>query len=171
MDRRNFILNTLGFTFTSSLLPTQSLAKSIIVEEPIRKELYETAWAWEGYSEKNPQQRQELIKYFKEQLGYALDPVKTPWCAGWVDAILNEIGLPKQNSLWARDFLNYNTEADNPKFGDIAVFSRSKGYGHVGFLLGFTETKDVAIISGNASGKVKKSVYSKSRLLGIRSLV
>lgn len=107
-----------------------------------------------------------------------VDPVETPWCAAYVNAILREHNIPGSESvheypLLARSFLKWGTEVSEPKLGDVVVFSRgtSNWQGHVGF---YIETRIVdgveyyLILGGNQSNMVSYQLYSTDRLLGIR---
>ena len=109
-----------------------------------------------------------------------VDPVETPWCAAYVNAILREQNIPGSESvhehpLLARSFLKWGTEVTEPKLGDVVVFSRgtSNWQGHVGF---YIETRIVdgieyyLILGGNQSNMVSYQLYSTDRLLGIRRL-
>lgn len=105
-----------------------------------------------------------------------IDPEKTAWCAAFVDAVLAVNNLPKLGSLRARDFLKYGNPigADAAKPGDIAVFSRGRDGGHVGFFQGYDENGNVRIIGGNQGGAsaggggVTETTIARERLLGIR---
>src|SRR6056300_1701000 len=72
-----------------------------------------------------------------------VNPVRTEWCAAFVNAILNRQGIPGSESvssypLTARSFLDWGQEVDIPKYGDVVVFPRgNQGWqGHVGFYVG-----------------------------------
>lgn len=85
---------------------------------------------------------------------------EAPWCAAFVGACLVRAGLSSTRSLMARSYLRY---------GAIAVLSRGQdpAVGHVGFLLGETETH-IALLGGNQSDAVTVATYPKTRLLGLR---
>jgi uncharacterized protein (TIGR02594 family) len=119
------------------------------------------------------QDRQEL----KELTG--VDPVRTEWCAAFVNAVLEESDIKSNNDhkypLTARAFLDWGQKIskENIKPGDLVVFPRgNQGWqGHVGFYL---KTEIVngkeyyLILGGNQNNKVSIVPYRASRALGIR---
>jgi len=117
--------------------------------------------------------RQEL----KELTG--VDPVRTEWCAAFVNAVLEESDIPSNNNhmypLTARAFLDWGQKIhkDNIKPGDIVIFPRGDhGWqGHVGFYLKTQTINGVEyylILGGNQRNKVSIVPYRASRALGIR---
>lgn len=112
----------------------------------------------------------EIIE-FSKSLGHSW--VKTdevPWCAAFVGACLEEAGIKSTKKLNARSYLKWGKRIwGKPKIGDVVIFKRgnSNWQGHVAFYAG--ETKNhIKCLGGNQSNKVKISLYSKSKLLGIR---
>ena len=125
-----------------------------------------------GYTERT--HRAEL----KELTG--VDPVRTEWCAAFINAVLEESGITSNNDhkypLTARAFLDWgmSVSKEDIKPGDIVVFPRgTQGWqGHVGFYLRSTDINGVEyyyILGGNQSNKVSIELYRASRALGIRS--
>ena len=114
--------------------------------------------------------RQEL----KELVG--VDPVRTEWCAAFVNAILELENIPSNKDhkypLTARAFLDWGNPI-NPQDiqrGDIVVFPRgNQGWqGHVGFYIGRHESGKWIILGGNQSNSVRYDLYDPKRALGIR---
>ena len=106
-----------------------------------------------------------------------VDPVRTEWCAAFVNAVLEESDIVSNNDhkypLTARAFLQWGTKVTEPKPGDIVVFPRgnSSWQGHVGFYLKTMEINGVEyymILGGNQSNKVSIVSYRASNALGIR---
>ena len=115
--------------------------------------------------------RAELTAYV------GVDPVRTEWCAAFVNAVLQESNLPDNNDhkypLTARAFLDWGTTVDEPKPGDIVVFPRgNRGWqGHVGFYLKTENINGIdyyVILGGNQNNKVSVKAYLASKALGIR---
>lgn len=103
-----------------------------------------------------------------------VDPVRTPWCAAFVNGILRSKGKSGTGSNTARSFTKYKTGTRNPKQGDVVVIRRKGGSGaHVGFFKGFV-TKNgkryVAVLGGNQSNKVSVSHYPTSKVISYRSV-
>jgi uncharacterized protein (TIGR02594 family) len=131
-----------------------------------------TAYNYYGLHEST--NRQELRSYT------GVDPVRTEWCAAFVNSVLHESGIPGSESvsdvpLMARSFLQWGTlvAKEDIQPGDIVIFPRGdKGWqGHVGFYLQ-THVKDnieyYLILGGNQSNKVSIEMYRASQALDIR---
>jgi uncharacterized protein (TIGR02594 family) len=108
-----------------------------------------------------------------------VDPVRTEWCAAFVNAVLEESDMQSNNDhkypYTARAFLDWGQKISKQdiKPGDIVVFPRgnSSWQGHVGFFLRKVDVNDVeyyAILGGNQSNKVSIKLYRASKALGIR---
>ena len=120
--------------------------------------------------------RQEL----KELTG--VDPVRTEWCAAFVNAVLEESNIPSNNNhkypLTARAFLDWGISIPKEDIqpGDVVVFPRGSvsWQGHVGFYLKTEIISGVEyylILGGNQRNKVSIVPYRASRALGIRRQV
>ena len=107
-----------------------------------------------------------------------VDPKRTEWCAAFVNAVLNESGIPGSESvsnvpLMARSFLTWGETIQDPKAGDLVVFPRGKvGWqGHVGFYVGSIYRNNVEyyrILGGNQNNSVNIEIYPASKALSIR---
>jgi len=100
-----------------------------------------------------------------------IDPRRTPWCAAFVNSVLERTGFTGTDSLMARSFLNYGVRTHSPAVGDIAVFRRGRSprSGHVGFYVGEDDTY-VHVLGGNQRGGVSIAQYPKNLLLGYRKI-
>jgi uncharacterized protein (TIGR02594 family) len=132
-----------------------------------------TAQPYIGLTERH--NRKEL----KEFVG--VDPVRTEWCAAFVNAVLEIDGIPNLNNqtkyppLMARSFLYWGERVEHAdiKRGDIVVFPRgNQGWqGHVGFYVE-TQTFDgkdyYVILGGNQDNRVQYDLFDPRRAIGIR---
>lgn len=110
-----------------------------------------------------------ISSFIKRSAGISIDPRVTPWCAAFVNAVLGAQGIEGTGKLNARSFLNFGTATDDPKAGDIVVFSRGTGgQGHVGFFQGYDANGNILVLGGNQSNSVRVSSYSPDKLLGFR---
>lgn len=135
-----------------------------------------TAQPYIGLKER--QDRKEI----RELVG--VDPVRTEWCAAFVNAILEIDGIPNLNEqdtyppLMARSFLYWGerVETDDIQRGDIVIFPRgNEGWkGHVGF---YVETQIIddkeywVILGGNQRNEVRYDMYRPRRALGVRRYI
>jgi uncharacterized protein (TIGR02594 family) len=95
---------------------------------------------------------------------------ETPWCAGFVGAMLEDCGIKSTRSGMARSYENWGQQCSAIP-GAIAVFwrgSRSSGSGHVGFLTGKDQHGNLMILGGNQGDAVNIKPFSTSRLIGFR---
>ena len=117
--------------------------------------------------------RQELKSFV------GVDPVRTEWCAAFVNAVLDESDIPSNNNheypLTARAFLDWGEpiSKENIYPGDIVIFPRgNQGWqGHVGFYISTVTINEIEfyqILGGNQSNKVSIELYRVSSVLGIR---
>ena len=122
--------------------------------------------------------RKEDSQELKEFLG--VDPVRTEWCAAFVNAVLEESGIPGSESvsnhpLTARSFLKWGEKVDEPLPGDIVIFPRGNvsWQGHVGFYIGTIVRNNIKyylILGGNQTNSVNIEYYRASKAIGIRRL-
>lgn len=93
------------------------------------------------------------------------------WCGCWA---ANQVGIhdPKQfKMLWvARNWAHYGSPARRGCVGCIAVLTRGKDGGHVGFVEGYDARGNPIIRSGNHNGAVGVGVYQQSRVIAYRAL-
>lgn len=89
----------------------------------------------------------------------------TPWCAGFVNAMLERAKVRGTRKPNARSFQSFPTITE-PVLGCIVVLSRGAPWqGHVGFLA--SHDKDtVTLIGGNQGDKVSYAKFPKSRVVG-----
>lgn len=116
-----------------------------------------------------PTHNKEILGW-AEKLGlkkvYTNDEIA--WCGLFVAIACFNAGLPfVKDPLWARNWLKFGTPQKVAMHGDIVVFSRPGGGGHVGIYVGEDSTC-YHILGGNQSDEVKISRVLKSRCIGIR---
>ena len=113
-----------------------------------------------------------------------VDPVRTEWCAAFVNAVLEVDGIPSLNDqsryppLMARSFLYWGDTVDRNSIqrGDVVVFPRGRAgwQGHVGFYVE-TQTRDGVeywvILGGNQENAVRYDLFDPNRAIGVRRYV
>jgi uncharacterized protein (TIGR02594 family) len=148
--------------------------------------IHQKQYAW-LVNEKSPKVLAEAIKLYgtreivgkqhsKEILSWAkeLDMEKTytndeiPWCGLYAAIVVKRAGFEVvKNPLWARNWNNFGTKQSVAMLGDILVFTRPGGGGHVGLYVG----EDAAcyhVLGGNQSNMVNTTRLLKTRCIGIR---
>jgi uncharacterized protein (TIGR02594 family) len=111
---------------------------------------------------------QAALMDFLENGGQNLDPATTAWCAAAVNAALEQSGIKGTGSNMAQSFMDWGQPVDQPQQGDLAVFDRGGGKGHVGFFEGYNPDGTLRILGGNQSDKVSVSSFGTDNLLGFR---
>lgn len=109
-----------------------------------------------------------------------VDPVRTEWCAAFVNAVLDVNNIPgsdsvSQTPLMARSFMQWgdSVSPEDIQKGDVVVFPRgNEGWqGHVGFYVGSTFKDDgeyYVILGGNQDNRVSYEFYKATRAIAIR---
>jgi uncharacterized protein (TIGR02594 family) len=96
----------------------------------------------------------------------------TPWCALYLNAVMEEAGLPlsgrpgSADLLRAASFLTYGAVLDTPCVGAILVFKRPGGF-HCGLYQGET-LKAYRVLGGNTSDCVSSAWIAQDRCVGVR---
>lgn len=110
-----------------------------------------------------------------------VDPVRTEWCAAFVNMVLLEQQLPTSAKfsdypLMARSFLFWGNKVNGkPQQGDVMVFERGDDgwQGHVAFYVSDTTINGELyynVLGGNQSDSVSIEPYPASKLLSIRRI-
>ena len=90
------------------------------------------------------------------------------WCGLYVATVVKRAGFaPVSAPLWACNWAGFGTKADKPSLGDILVFERAGGGGHVGIYVGESATT-FFVLGGNQGDQVSIAPIAKSRLLAAR---
>lgn len=92
----------------------------------------------------------------------------TPWCGLTVGLVVKRAGLNGiKTPLWAKAWAQWGTPQKTAMLGDVLVFDRQGGGGHVGLYVG--EDKDCYhVIGGNQRDSVCISRIMKNRIFAIR---
>ena len=98
-----------------------------------------------------------------------VDPARIPWCAAFLNAMLDKSGKPGTGSNQSRSFLKYGVATRQPVKGDIVVLGR-----HVGIFEEYiyrNGRKFVAVLGGNQSNRVQVSYFSANKVLSFRRAI
>lgn len=112
-----------------------------------------------------------VIMGWAEELGQRnYDADDTPWCGLFMAKLAHEAGEPVDfGPLWARNWLSFGRKApDGPQLGDVCVFERPGGGGHVALYVG-EDADAYHVLGGNQSDAVGIVRKSRRKLLGART--
>lgn len=112
-----------------------------------------------------------IIKWAAEvgkDLAAAYGADSVPWCGLFAAVVCKRAGKPViAGPLWARNWAKFGEKSDDAGLGDVLVFSRPGGGGHVGFYI----AEDVSayhVLGGNQSDRVSIARLAKSRCIAVR---
>jgi len=117
-----------------------------------------------GVKERKGGENPRIIEYHATtSLGAKEDEV--PWCSAFANWVFFKAQMPRTNSAAAISWINYGTSS-KPRFGSIAVYSRTGG-NHVAFLLERMADGDL-VLGGNQSDAVTVTRHRIDTLKGYR---
>ena len=97
---------------------------------------------------------------------YSSDAV--PWCGLFMAVVAKRAGKPiVEGPLWARNWTKFGKPADRAQLGDILVFRRAQGSGHVGLYVG-EDYGAYHVLGGNQSDGVTITRIARDRCIAVR---
>lgn len=109
----------------------------------------------------------KIIAWWKAIRRGGIKDDETPWCAAFVGAQLESVGITSSRFESARSYLNWGVRLDAPALGCIVVLGREGG-GHVGFCVGQDGAENLLLLGGNQGDAVSIAAFARSRVLGFR---
>lgn len=109
-----------------------------------------------------------IIEWAKE-LGLAdYKRDSTAWCGLFCAICAHRAGksVPAK-PLWALNWKQFGLGVTKPMLGDVLVFSRGEGFGHVGIYVG-EDPSSFHVIGGNQSDQVSITRFDRGRLVAAR---
>lgn len=92
----------------------------------------------------------------------------TPWCGLFAAVVVHRAGYPViSGPLWAKNWAKFGAKSHQAGLGDILVFQRPGGGGHVGFYIAEDESA-YHVLGGNQSDAVTIARIAKSRCIAVR---
>ncbi len=137
------------------------------------KQLSEVAWLAEarkhiGLQEiKGGKHHPEIVQFWKDIKRGGIKDDETPWCAAFVGAMLERVGVKSTRFESAKSYLDWGQVLTQPVVGCIVIFTREGG-GHVGFVLGQDAKGNLLVLGGNQGDEVNIRSFPVSRVTGYR---
>lgn len=121
-----------------------------------------------GLSEvKGSNHNPEILQFWKDIRRGGIKDDETPWCAAFVGAMLERVGVKSSRFEGAKSYLSWGESLSQPVEGCVVVFSREGG-GHVGFVVGADKAGNILVLGGNQSDAVNVKAFPTSRVTGYR---
>jgi uncharacterized protein (TIGR02594 family) len=114
-----------------------------------------------------PKHEPEILQMWRDIKRSGIKDDETPWCAAYAGAMLERVGIRSTRFEGARSYLEWGEKLEQPIYGCVVVFTRTGG-GHVGFVVGKTESGSLLVLGGNQSDAVNIKAFSTDRVTGYR---
>lgn len=141
-----------------------SLLKTVEIKTKQEPDIISSALPYDGYNQLS--HRNEL------KVMMNIDPVIVPWCAGFMNYVLDKAGYQHTDSLLASSYHQYGTKVKIPQRGDIVILRRTGGSGrHVGFFYDFVYNDGeqyIRLLGGNQQKAVRISEYPMNIVIEYR---
>ncbi|MCF5767959.1 TIGR02594 family protein [Aeromonas veronii] len=111
---------------------------------------------------KGSKHAQEILDMWKAIKRGGIRDDETPWCAAFVGACLERVGIQSTRFESAKSYLGWGEKLERPVLGCVVVFSRSGG-GHVGFVVGQSPSGNLLVLGGNQDDAVNVREFPLSR--------
>lgn len=110
----------------------------------------------------------KILSWWKAIKRGGIQSDEVPWCAAFVGAMLESVGLRSSRYESARSYLDWGIPLDYPCVGCIVIFQRDSGGGHVGFVVGKDALGNLMVLGGNQSDEVNVRSFPVNRVVGFR---
>lgn len=124
-----------------------------------------------GVKEIHGAEHNPVIIGWAKELGIIYNADEVPWCGLFAAFVIKRAGFdPIKNPLWARNWSGFGNHQWVAMLGDVLVFTREGGAGHVGFYVG--EDNDCYhVLGGNQGDMVKVARIQRNRCIAIRQCI
>ena len=109
----------------------------------------------------------EILQMWRDIKRSGIKDDETPWCAAFVGAMLERVGIKSTRFESAKSYLDWGQLLALPVVGCIAIFTREGG-GHVGFVVGRDTKGNLLVLGGNQGDEVNIRSFPVSRVTGYR---
>ncbi|WP_265463246.1 TIGR02594 family protein [Aeromonas salmonicida] len=116
---------------------------------------------------KGPKHAQAILDMWKAIKRGGIKDDETPWCAAFVGACLERVGIQSTRFESAKSYLEWGQKLDRPVPGCVVVFTRDGG-GHVGFVVGKSPSGNLLVLGGNQGDEVNIREFPLTRVTGYR---
>jgi len=108
-----------------------------------------------------------IVSWWKAIKRGGIKSDEVPWCAAFVGAMLESVGIQSSRFESAKSYLSWGVPLEEPQVGCVVVFTRDGG-GHVGFVVGRDKYNRLIVLGGNQGNAVTIAAFSRDRVSGYR---
>ena len=108
-----------------------------------------------------------ILQWWKAIKRGGIKTDEVPWCAAFVGAMLETVGVPSSRFESAKSYLEWGVRLQAAQVGCIVVFQREGG-GHVAIVVGQDAKGRLMCLGGNQGNKVCVVPFERTRVLGYR---
>lgn len=108
-----------------------------------------------------------IIMFWKAIKRGGIKDDETPWCAAFVGAMLESVGIISSRYESAKSYEKWGIKLDDPVYGCVVVFTRDGG-GHVGFVVGQDKSGNLLVLGGNQGDAVNVKAFKRDRVTSYR---
>ncbi|WBX86327.1 TIGR02594 family protein [Sphingosinicella microcystinivorans] len=136
---------------------------------PLPRMLEEARKLYGTFEVAGPADNPVILGWAKETgLAKVYNDDSIPWCGLFMAVVAKRAGKPVvEGPLWARNWAKFGKLADQAQLGDILVFRRAQGSGHVGLYVG-EDYGAFHVLGGNQSDGVTITRIARDRCIAIR---
>lgn len=116
---------------------------------------------------KGAQHEPKILSWWKAIRRGGIKDDETPWCAAFVGAMLEQVGIVSSRFESAKSYLDWGQPLAAPALGCIVVIGREGG-GHVAFCVGQDNWGNLLLLGGNQGDQVCIASFRRDRALGFR---
>lgn len=116
---------------------------------------------------KGPKHEPKILAWWKAIRRGGIKDDETPWCAAFVGAMLEAVGILSSRFESARSYLDWGVVLKEPAVGCIVVLGRDGG-GHVAFCVGQDRNANLLLLGGNQGDAVCIAAFARARVIGYR---
>ena len=109
----------------------------------------------------------KILQWWKAIKRGGIKTDEVPWCAAFVGALLEDVGVPSTRYESAASYLKWGVPLQQAMVGCVVVFTRNGG-GHVGFVVGKDKLGNLLVLGGNQGDKVSIRAFPLARVAGYR---
>lgn len=109
----------------------------------------------------------QIVMFWKAIKRGGIKDDETPWCAAFVGAMLESVGIVSTRYESAKSYEKWGLKLDAPVYGCVVVFTREGG-GHVGFVVGQDKSGNLLVLGGNQGDAVNVRAFPRSRATAYR---